>query len=175
MLPAITLRPYRPDERAFFVALMTDAEVTRYTGVMPVDRANAIFDVAIGVEGAAPVPRVVEALAVDDDRGQLVGHAALLSSPELLSRLDGDGRSGVPLEIGFMLPVSSWGMGYGTAIGHALVARARQRHPDRPLVATADVANAASLRILQRCGGHLVAVVDEDDAPWALYRWPASW
>lgn len=172
MLPAITLRPYRPEERAFFVALMTDAEVTRFTGAMPVERASAIFDVATGVDGAPPVPRVVEALAVDDDGGRLVGHAALLSSPELLSRLDDD-RPGVPLEIGFMLPVSSWGKGYGTAIGHALVARARERHPDRPLVATADVANAASIRILQRCGGHLVEVVDEDDAPWALYRWPA--
>ncbi len=173
MLPTITLRPYRPEERTFFVALMTDAEVTRYTGVMPVDRAHAIFDVATGVEGAAPVPRVVEALAVDDDRAQLVGHAALLSSPELLSRLDGDGRPGVPLEIGFMLPVSSWGRGYGTAIGQALVVRGRERYPDRPLVATADVANVASIRILQRCGGELVEVVDEDDAPWALYRWPA--
>lgn len=174
MLPDITLRPYRPDERSFFVALMTDAEVTRYTGAMSEERAHAIFDVATGTAGAAPVPRVVEALAVDDDRGRLVGHAALLSSPELLSRLDPDVRTGTPLEIGFMLPVSSWGKRFGTAIGHALAERGRQRYPDRPLVATADVANVASIRILERCGGELVATIDEDDAPWALYVWPAE-
>ena len=66
------------------------------------------------------------------------------------------------------------GRGVGTTLIAALTAEIRRRHPNAGILADPDAANAASRRVLEKNGFHLVAVrpvaTEASDAPMAIYR-----
>ena len=75
-----------------------------------------------------------------------------------------DGRR----EVGYWLGRAFWGHGVGT--------RALTQYLDielaRPLHATADVGNTASIRLLERCGFHRIDTVREGDLEFVVLKLP---
>jgi RimJ/RimL family protein N-acetyltransferase len=61
-------------------------------------------------------------------------------------------REDVPPEIGYWLGVRFWGFGYATEAVNAVIDRAFDTLQYEVLVAGARVSNAASRRVLEKCG-----------------------
>jgi RimJ/RimL family protein N-acetyltransferase len=96
------------------------------------------------------------------DSGRIVGGVGFLSSPEA------DGS----VEIGYGLAPSAQGRGYATEAVHALVALARAQGASS-VVAMTEPDNAASHRVLERCGFVPDGEIESaDDGP--LWRWRRS-
>ena len=71
--------------------------------------------------------------------GEVAGHVA---------EFERDGER----EITYWLGRAFWGRGIATAALRAFLARRRERAPQRPLLARAAADNAASIRVLEKCG-----------------------
>jgi len=76
-----------------------------------------------------------------------------------------DIRNGVEPEIGYWIGVPFWGQGYATEAARALIDYAFEERGHATLVAGARVSNAASRRVLEKCGFQWTGV--------ALYRFRA--
>lgn len=90
----------------------------------------------------------------------------------------GMGARDSEIGIDYAIGNPAWtGRGVGTLLVAALVAEARRRHPGVGILTSADAANTASRRVLEKNGFHLVAVrpvaTEPSDAPMAIYRLPA--
>jgi len=89
-----------------------------------------------------------------------------------------DARAG-ELGIDYAIGDPAWiGRGAGTTLVTALVTEGRRHFPGAGILAAPAAANAASRRVLEKNGFHLVAVrpvaTEPGDAPMAIYRLPAS-
>jgi len=82
-----------------------------------------------------------------------------------------DGEIGIDYAIGDPARV---GQGVGTTLIATLTTEIRRHHPGAGLLADPDAANAASRRVLEKNGFHLVAVrpvtTEASSAPMAIYR-----
>ena len=151
--PRLELRAYLPADRAAFVATYTSPEVmSSVDGALTDAAAGALFDDIY----AGRRPRVRAAWCAVHE-GETVGHGALLREDE-------------SLEIGYILPRSSWGHGYATEIARALVEYARETLGAPQVLATVDVDNAASIRVLQKIGMTLIERVEDPDGPYLKYK-----
>jgi RimJ/RimL family protein N-acetyltransferase len=139
----LVLRPYRREDEADVVALVTDPEVMRFVGDGPVtdERARAIF------------AKVFE----EGGTGRFVGVA------EIKPRPSGD------WEIVYILGRPTWGRGFATEVARALVRYGFDRLALPRVVATVDYENAASIRVLEKCGMRWIAEETDERGGYAVY------
>jgi RimJ/RimL family protein N-acetyltransferase len=135
--PRLILRPYKQADFDAFAALNGDAEVRRHVGG-PLTRTDAAARfqscVAHGSDG-------LEVWAVTlRNIGAYIGHCWLAVRKESRDR-----------ELGFIIVRSLWRQGYGTEVCVALLEYAARRRYPR-VVATVDVDNNPSIRVLERAG-----------------------
>ena len=64
----------------------------------------------------------------------------------------GDDLPDCEIEIGYILKKSAWGKGYATEATNRLLKFAFEETPLEELVATTDLENIASQRVLEKCG-----------------------
>ncbi len=64
----------------------------------------------------------------------------------------GDELPDCEIEIGYILKKSAWGKGYATEVTNRLLKFAFEETPLEELVATTDLENIASQRVLEKCG-----------------------
>lgn len=142
----VRLRQYEPRDFERLVELNGDPEVTRYVGGASLTRA----DIESGVE---------RTLMYRERYGGRLGvfTAELLSDGEFMGwfllrpdreRLDDTANP----ELGYRLKRKFWGRGYATEASRALVAKAFDELGAASVWAQALAANAASRRVLEKCG-----------------------
>ena len=145
----LRLRPLELKDRAWFIATSIDPVVMRYVGgAMSEEAAEALF--AAIIEGARA--RVLGTWCAEHD-GAVIGHGALLREAE-------------ELEIGYILPRSSWGKGYATEIARALSEYAFKQLGRERVFATVDAEHPPSLRGLQKIG---MNILERVEAPEGAY------
>lgn len=139
--PLVRLRPYRASDREHFVALMTNPEVMRHVDApLPRERADRLFDAHIGV--GEPYERLFRGWAAElPDTGEYAGGASLLRNTEEAA-----------LEIGFLLLPPYWGRGLATAMATLVLDHAHRDLDLERVIATVDIDNAASIRVLEKSG-----------------------
>lgn len=130
--PEVHLRPVRPDDLPTLVAQQMDAEsnhMAAFTPDLPEDpnAHRARWERLLGE--LAHLVRVIL------HQGEVVGHVASFDR--------GDER-----EVTYWIDRSRWGKGLATTALHTFL----QLEPARPLHARAAEDNAASLRVLEKCG-----------------------
>ncbi|MFJ3227363.1 GNAT family N-acetyltransferase [Streptomyces sp. NPDC086783] len=127
----VALRPVHDSDLPVFFRLSNDPESNRmaaFTARDPADRE--LFDAHWRrVRSSSAVVRTV---LVD---GDVVGSAAVYGEPG-------------ELEVTYWIDRAYWGRGIATAALRALIAAV----PERPLRARAAADNAASVRVLEKCG-----------------------
>ena len=127
--PAVRLRPVEPGDLAALFRFQSDPESARMAAVIP--RSAEAFEAhwARSLADPATTPRVILA------DGVTVGQIACFPA---------DDRP----HVGYWIDRAHWGRGIA---GRAL-ALLLEEVPTRPLYARAAATNAASIRVLQRCG-----------------------
>jgi [ribosomal protein S5]-alanine N-acetyltransferase len=96
----------------------------------------------------------------EQDTGRFVGRGAI-------RRIEIGG--GAEVEVGYALAFEAWGQGYATEMAKALAAHA-EAVEHGPLVAYAEPANAASLRVLEKAGFRYERHVVHHGRDQVLYR-----
>lgn len=149
------LRPLGETDLDIEIALGTDPEVMRYVGEVE-SKDKIVQDMPKYTRrcagGCIGVWCVVERLTMEK-----LGTAILLPLPieENDTNWDlviGDELPECEIEIGYMLKRSAWGKGYATEATKRLLKFAFEDTPLGELVATTDLENIASQRVLQKCG-----------------------
>src|SRR4051812_46309830 len=108
-----------------------------------------------------PEPRLVWELAlVERTSGRVVGAC------DLTCETAGEG------DLGFILSKGVWGQGYATEAARAMVRAGFEALGVSRIVATCDVANASSARVLEKAG--LIRVATLERHKHALGRWWTS-
>ena len=152
----LVLRPYERGDEAALAALVTDPEVMRFVGdgVMTAERAKAIFEKVFELyaRGAWAIWAVEEAAS-----HRVVGSA------EIKPRKTGD------WEIVYILAKETWGRGYATELGRAIVRFGFERLGLERVVATVDYDNAVSIRVLEKLGMCHVGEESDEIGPYAVY------
>lgn len=132
----LRLRPLTLDDLDLLVALDADPEVMRYiNGGVPSSRNE--------VTAVVRQTREHRWVARESDGGDFVGWFALRPSGE---------RRHPDRELGYRLRQASWGRGYATEGGEALVEYAFTRLDARRVWAQTMTVNERSRRVLERCG-----------------------
>jgi RimJ/RimL family protein N-acetyltransferase len=129
----VSLREVRDDDLPAFYAHSTDPEAVRlaaFTAEDPADRAH--FEAHWARNRGDPLV-VMRTIVGDDD--EVIGHVAVFGPPE-------------EREVTYWIGREHWGRGAATAALQALLRLA----PERPVHARAAADNAASIRVLQKCG-----------------------
>ena len=85
--------------------------------------------------------------------GELIGHGALL-------------RAGETLELGYILPQTSWGKGYATELAQALSDYALNQLDWERIFATVDADHPPSLRVLQKIGMKVLESVETQEGTY---------
>ena len=151
----LILRPYRPEDEADMLALVTDPEVMRFVGDGPMtaERGLQVFRKVFELyeKGAWGIWAVEE---------QATGRFA--GSAEIKPRAD-------EWEIVYVLASEAWGKGYATEVARALVRFGLDRLGLERVIATVDYGNAVSLRVLEKVGMRWIAEDHDDDGPFAVY------
>lgn len=137
----LRLREFRHDDFEAVCRYATDPRVTRFLFSAPsnLDEARRYLTGAIGCQQERP--RSVWELAVDQTRtGRHIGACNLtVASP-------GEG------DLGYMLHPDTWGKGFASEIACALRDAAFRDLRLERVIATVDVRNEASMRVLERAG-----------------------
>ena len=153
----LILRPYRREDEAAMIALVTDAEVMRFIGdgVMSEERGRRVFEKVFELyeRGAWGIWAVEEAAT-----GRLVGSAEIKPRGET-----GD------WEIVYLLGTGAWGRGYATELGRAIVRYGFERLGLPRVTATVDYDNAVSRRVLEKLGMRQIGEESDELGPYAVY------
>jgi RimJ/RimL family protein N-acetyltransferase len=152
----LVLRPYERGDEAAIAALVTDADVMRFVGdgVLTAERAKAIFDKVFELyeRGEWAIWAVEE-----------VASRRVVGSAEIKPRKTGD------WEIVYILSRETWGRGYATELGQAIVRFGFERLGLERVVATVDYGNAVSIRVLEKLGMRQVGEETDEVGPYAVY------
>lgn len=137
----LRLREFRHEDFEAVCRYVTDPRVTRFLFSAPsnVDEARRYLSAVIGYQQERP--RSVWELAVDQTRsGRHIGACNVT----ILSPGEGD--------LGYMLHVDTWGKGLASEVACALRDAAFRDLGLERVVATVDVRNEASMRVLEKVG-----------------------
>ena len=137
----LLLRAPEARDRDDFLALGSDPEVNRHTGG-PRDRATLEQQLP-----EVPADRAGQFVMEHDSR--FVGWVGL--SRREVGRPGREVSDGPPLELGYVLPTSAWGLGYASEAGAAVLDWADASFGE-PVVLCTQTANVASLRLAGRLG-----------------------
>ncbi|HEX5707639.1 MAG TPA: GNAT family N-acetyltransferase [Pyrinomonadaceae bacterium] len=137
----LVFRPYRPEDVEESVAMLTDAGVMRFVGdgVLDDAGARAMFKRTF-THVYATIAFDVWAVC-EKGGGEIIGHA------EIKPR-----KGAEDVEIVYLLRREAWGRGYATEIARRLVEYGFEDLKLRRVVATIDVENRASVRVVEKIG-----------------------
>ena len=149
----LTLRPYTSDDADFVLDLYSRMEVQRYIGTTPKlmkDRTEALALIEAWAgrdDGTCGIWAVQEKTLQEKETGKLAGTLLLkpipASGPERLPSGD--------IEIGWHFHPDSWGKGYASEAGAAVLAHAFDAGLPQ-VVAVTNPANTASMRVCGKIG-----------------------
>ena len=151
----LLLRPLEASDADIQVAIDTDPDVMKYVA-RPLTEAEAVRDMPKYVRRCAGGCIGIGGL-VDSSTKEKVGTACLLPMPIEEEDTDwdlvtGDDLPGCEIEVGYMLRKSAWGKGYATETCFRLLRFAFEDSPLGEVVAVTDPDNAASRRVIEKCG-----------------------
>jgi RimJ/RimL family protein N-acetyltransferase len=137
----LRLREFRHDDFEALCRYVTDPRVTRFLFSAPdsLDEARRYLSAVIGYQQERP--RAVWELAVDQLRG-----GRHIGACNLTVTAPGEG------DIGYMLHTDTWGKGFASELASALRDAAFRDLGMERVIATVDVRNAASIRVLEKTG-----------------------
>ena len=146
----LTLREYRKSDIGPLVALANNERVSRYmidTFPYPYTRKDAEYwiDFAYNADGA--ITKVIEV------NGQYAGSIGLTPQTGWRSHL---------AEIGYWLGEPYWGKGLATRALVMMCESAFVEHRFRKLYAPVLAPNAASMKVLEKCGFRLIGVLADE-------------
>lgn len=133
LTPRLRLRLLEPADAEAIVPLVDNLKVASMTARIPSPYTLADAERFIAEAGAGPTRAIVRR-----DRGDLIGCIAVE---------DGD----VP-ELGYWLGEPYWGRGYTTEAARAMLLQAFADPATNVIVASCRTINAASRRVLEKCG-----------------------
>jgi [ribosomal protein S5]-alanine N-acetyltransferase len=156
----LELRPFVVDDAPAIHAVYRDPEVMRHVGegsVRELAQTEAMLREYIAHQQAYGYSfwAVIERAG-----GELIGDAGLY-------RLEGRGPE---VEVGYTLGAAWWGRGYGTEAARACLAVGFEELGLDEIVAVADPANAASVRVLDKLGMRYVGPRQAYGREHVLYR-----
>ena len=155
--PRLTLRPYRAEDRAGFVALNTDAEVrAQMDGPTDVAAAHARFD---GLEAGTLGWRGHCWAVTATDGADYLGHV-------FLSETDVGGGG---VEIGILLHRAHWGHRYATEALQAVLTYAWAATDLDEVLATIDEDHTASIVACERAGLAFLRLEHDEDGAYRLH------
>jgi RimJ/RimL family protein N-acetyltransferase len=126
-------------------------------GALSKEQASNLFDAVLSSADDPAAGRIVAAWVAEDAARARLAHAVLL-------------RSGEGVEIGFVLPRSSWGRGIATQVAQELVRIGFEVLGMRRLIATVDADHVASQRVLMKAGLSHARRVEDDRGAYELYH-----
>lgn len=162
--PRMTLRRLRPEDADLIALFAGDAKVARMTTRIP--HPYPPGTAAAFVARAARPSQAEEVWALDPGTDAESGLIGLIG----LKTANGD-----EAEIGYWVAPALWGAGYATEAVQAIVEEARRRDL-RAVTARVFQNNAASIRVLVRCGfeyigeGEVYSVANGGMVPTFRYR-----
>ena len=138
----LVLALYTDRDHEDFIELLTDPVVMRYVdkGALTIETAEALWRKLIHQFYPNGVDTIWAVFAKDD--GRYVGNASLRPRPERQK----------DWEIGYYLKPAQWGNGFATEIASRLVRYGFEIAGLDKIYATVDKDNAASIRVLEKCG-----------------------
>jgi RimJ/RimL family protein N-acetyltransferase len=158
--PRLELRPFVIDDAPVIHAVYSDHEVMRHVGEGPVHEL-AQTEAMLGEYIAHQLAHGFSFWAViERASGQLIGDAGLYP-------LEGQGPE---VEVGYTLGAACWGRGYGTEAARACLAAGFDELGLDEIVAVADPANAASVRVLDKLGMRYVGRREAYGREHVVYR-----
>jgi [ribosomal protein S5]-alanine N-acetyltransferase len=139
--PRLLLREFRRADEAAVHTYASDPEVTRYTSWGPndSDQTRAVLEVWLAAQENWPrfaIPLAIELKAEQ----RLIGSSGFAS-------IDPDTGTGI---FGYVLQRDRWGRGYATEASQALLSFGFDTLGLHRIVATCDVENKASSRVLEK-------------------------
>jgi [ribosomal protein S5]-alanine N-acetyltransferase len=140
----LLLRYLRHEDIPCLINLWTDPDVTRYMGG-PRD-VETLRTNLVGVAGNPLAEQFDLWPLVERSSGLLIGHSGLLEK-------EVDGLT--EYEMVYVLARSTWGKGYATEIGRALVTYAYHVRNINRLIALVEPENTASEKVAIKVGMHL--------------------
>jgi RimJ/RimL family protein N-acetyltransferase len=151
----LRLRPYRADDEEAWVALVTDPDVMRFVGDGPATetRAREVFARVFGIyeRGGWAI------WAVETRDGRYVGSAEIKP------------RENCGWEIVYILAKEAWGRGYASEIARELVRFGFDALALPRVLATVDLENAVSIRVLEKAGMRKIAEETDEEGPYGVY------
>jgi RimJ/RimL family protein N-acetyltransferase len=160
----VVLRDFRSSDRDDFVALVDDEAMFEFMKFR-LDETSAAQKFDLFVTEPHTNPRRIWDLVIESPTGEFAGWAGL------------DGRNNDDeAEVGWYLPSRHWGRGYATEATRLLIDFGCGTLGYRRLFATADPANAASRRVIEKTGLSYVGVAQgvrtwQGVRPRVMYEW----
>lgn len=141
----LILRDFDPDDVDNLLALDADAEVRRYLD-MPEPPSRQVVECVI-------LPPIL----ADSERGDGFGRWVILEKAcdfRFIGWIHFRRAKSDPdeIELGYRLIRSAWGKGYATEASRALIEKGIREQGVRRISATALADNAASIRVMEKCG-----------------------
>jgi [ribosomal protein S5]-alanine N-acetyltransferase len=159
--PRLLLREYRPEDWEAVHAYSSNAEILKYEAWGPNTPVQTKAFIDAAVSQAQVVPRMYFELVVClAAGGEVIGGIGL----RLKER-----KKGVA-SMGYVFHPAHWGQGYATEAAQAMARFARTLPEVNRIFATCDRENAASQRVLERCGLEAVGMVAELEAVKGRFR-----
>jgi [ribosomal protein S5]-alanine N-acetyltransferase len=160
----LTLRDFLPGDFDAIHAYASDPDVTRFMfhGVRTPEHTRDYLNRMLASQ--REVPRLTwELAAVETSSRRLVGACDLTCD---------NAREG---DLGFIFSKAVWGMGYATEAAQAMVRAGFEQLGLTRIVATCNIANAASARVLEKAGLSRVATLERHkfvlDKWWTSHRY----
>jgi RimJ/RimL family protein N-acetyltransferase len=159
--PRLTLRDFVPDDFDAIHGYASDPDVTRFMfhGVRSEADTRDYLDRMIASQQQNP--RLIWELAV-----------VLTSVNRLIGACDLTCETEIEGDLGFIFSQDAWGMGYATEAARAMVRVGFEQLGLTRIVATCDVANSASVHVLEKAGLNRTATLDRHKH--ALGKWWTS-
>jgi [ribosomal protein S5]-alanine N-acetyltransferase len=147
----LQLRSWLTDDVEIVFGLWSDPLVMKFVGqpIGSIDDARAWLEWAIAYEKKN---RFCRWPVVERASGQIVGSCGLLYQ-----------NDGSAVDLGYYFIPSRWGRGYATEISTACVRYAFEVLGVPELIATVDINNHASQRVLDKCGFKFREIVLNED------------
>lgn len=173
----LLLREFSEADAPALLAMEREPEGTRYLGRKPLadleaceQKIRSAFMIYYGKPGGCGTWAAIEKAT-----GEFIGRCSLRPA------LDGDQAAAMgfapgEIELGYVVRTPSWGQGYATEAARALVRKAFLEMHAPSVVAFVTLANAASVRVLEKAGLRLAGAPfclpgeSEPSAKYAIAR-----
>lgn len=157
----LILREYQPDDADDIQDYASDAELVRFTSWGPNDLAATQAFVARAIDGQRGWPRrTIELAIVHRNDARVIGSI----------RLSTIGQNRRTAEFGYTIHHRYWAKGYATEATRAMIDLAFRKLGIHRVVATCDVRNHASYRVMEKLGMRREATCRKDTLQKGQWR-----